>query len=113
MSCAVGKGKPVGKEKRIYFPIKAYSRGDKLRIRFRNDLGAKPYRIGAMTVIANGGIYEVTLGGKSDFEIPTGGSTYSDEIAVCIKPEDCMELRMFSVLTPFVLNGNDGCPLTM
>lgn len=88
-------GKAFGSKKTVIFKIHTPISGTKLRFCFSNRLGAVPYEIGAMKVKANNHLYPVTIKGKQSFNIPTGGSTFSDELNIPIRNNTDIEIRLY------------------
>lgn len=84
-----------GKKKTVCFKTKVYANGDKLRMRFCNIYGRKAYKIGAITVIAGGKFYDITVGGERSFSVPQNGYVYSDVLALPLKDGDEIEIRIY------------------
>lgn len=84
-----------GKKNTVTWDVPAYVSGSVLRIRFSNIYGKKPYKVGNVSVAVGTAIYDVTLGGKKSFRIPTGGQIWSDEIPVTVSAGDTMNVRLY------------------
>ena len=84
-----------GKKKTVVFPVSSPVSGERVRLRFSNIYGKKPYVIGAVTVRAKGQPVPVTCGGKRAFTIPTGGHTFSDPVALPVAAGEALEIRLF------------------
>lgn len=85
----------VGKNKTIVWNTISYSAGDRIRIRFSNIYGKKPYKIGGVTICTKENRYAVTWNGKKEFEIPVGDRIYSDEIPMRVREEENIQVRIF------------------
>ena len=84
-----------GKKKTVVFPVSSPVSGERVRLRFSNIYGKKPYVIGAVTVRGKGQPVPVTCGGKRAFTIPTGGHTFSDPVALPVAAGEALEIRLF------------------
>ncbi|MBQ1369406.1 MAG: hypothetical protein IJM83_08405 [Firmicutes bacterium] len=84
-----------GKKKTVVFPVCSPVSGERVRLRFSNIYGKKPYVIGAVTVRTKGQPVPVLCGGKSSFSIPTGGYTFSDPLELPVAAGDTLEIRLF------------------
>lgn len=84
-----------GKKKTVVFPVGSPVSGKRIRLRFSNIYGKKPYVIGAVTVRAKGHPVPISCGGKKAFMIPTGGHTFSDPIDLPVSAGDTLEIRLF------------------
>lgn len=78
---AFAMGLLAGKKKTVVFHVTPQVSGEKLRVRFSNHYGKKPYAIGGLTVWAQGKMHPITSGGSGSFSVPVGESCYSDEIS--------------------------------
>ncbi len=92
---SLNDGKPFGKDKTVVFSVKVPIPSDRLRLRFSNLLGTKPYEIGAVCVWSNGMSHAVTLDGRRSFSVPTGGKIYSDELELRVSPNTELQIRVF------------------
>lgn len=92
---AFAMGLLAGKKKTVVFRATSQVSGERLRIRFSNRYGKKPYRIGGLTVWAQGSMYTVTRGGSSAFSVPVGESCYSDELPFPAKQGEELEIRLY------------------
>lgn len=97
-------GKLFGKRKTAAFRLTIPAAGTALRLRFSNRYGKSPYVFGSVVVSLGGKDYAVTLDGKARFSIPTGGSIYSDPLALPVNPGDEAEVRLY--YETYVVDGN-------
>ena len=77
---AFAMGFLAGKKKTVVYSVISQVSGEKLRIRFSNHYGKKPYTIGGLTVWAQGEMHTVTRDGSCVFTVPAGESCYSDAL---------------------------------
>ena len=77
---AFAMGFLAGKKKTVVYSVISQVSGEKLRVRFSNHYGKKPYTIGGLTVWAQGEMHTVTRDGSCVFTVPatrvtmTGGN---------------------------------------
>ena len=84
-----------GKNKTVVFPVISPVSGERIRLRFSNIYGKKPYVIGAVTVRGKEQSVPVSCDGKRLFTIPTGGHTFSDPVALSVAAGDTLEIRLY------------------
>lgn len=96
LTCAMFGGRSLRNKKTVVFPITAPVSGEKLRIRFANHFGKKPYHVGAMTVWVDGMPHTVTMNEKHAFCVPTGGVVYSDVLDLPVAAGMELELRLYT-----------------
>ena len=71
---AFAMGFLAGKKKTVVYSVISQVSGEKLRVRFSNHYGKKPYTIGGLTVWAQGEMHTVTRDGSCVFTVPAGES---------------------------------------
>ncbi len=84
---------PSGKT--VCFPVHVRNSGSRLRFRFSNRRGARPYTIDSLTVVKEGEIRQVLSGGKKEIQVPVGEEIYTDELEISVKPGDELQIRLF------------------
>ena len=92
---AFAMGLLAGKKKTVVFHVTPQVSGEKLRVRFSNYYGKKPYAIGGLTIWAQGKMHPVTSGGSGSFSVPVGESCYSDEIPFPTAQGEELEIRLY------------------
>lgn len=88
-------GKAFGHDKTVVFTVSAPVSGKRLRIRFSNRFGSVPGIIGSLRLYTGGHGYQVTMKGRKSFEIPAGGTAYSDPCRVSVERGQDMEVRLY------------------
>lgn len=88
-------GMMSGKNKTVVFQVQSPLEGTKIRLKFSNQYGKKPYQIGAVSIVSHGQIVLVTKEGKSAFDIQVGEQGFSDEIPVSINAGEKIEVRIY------------------
>ncbi len=88
-------GKLFGKRKTAAFRVTVPAAGAALRLRFSNRYGKAPYVFGAVVISFGGKDYAVTMDGKTRFSVPTGGSVYSDPLALPVEKSTEAEVRLY------------------
>ena len=63
-----------GQEKTVVYSVISQVSGEKLRVRFSNHYGKKPYTIGGLSVWAQGEMHTVTRDGSCVFTVPAGNA---------------------------------------
>jgi lysophospholipase L1-like esterase len=84
----------------IRFSVASPLSGDKVRLRFSNISGKRPYIIGECTVKAGGVRSQVTKDGKKQLIIPRGGTTTSDEVELKVISGEKVEISIYYVNKP-------------
>lgn len=97
-------GKAFGWNKTVVFSIPSPVSGEWLRLRFSNRFGSVPYEIGAARVYTGGVSVPVTLDGKTQFEIPTGGFAVSDPCDLRVMRGEDVQIRLY--YTNAILDNN-------
>ena len=92
---AFAMGLLAGKRKTVVFHVTPQVSGEKLRVRFSNHYGKKPYAIGGLTIWAQGKMHPVTSSGNGSFSVPVGESCYSDEISFPAAQGEELEIRLY------------------
>lgn len=92
---AFAMGLLAGKKKTVVFHVTPQVSGEKLRVRFSNHYGKKPYAIGGLTIWAQGKMHPVTSSGNGSFSVPVGESCYSDEIPFPTAQGEELEIRLY------------------
>lgn len=88
-------GKAFGHNKTVVFTVPAPVSGKMLRIRFSNRFGTVPGQIGSMRLYAGGHGCQVTMKGQKSFEIPAGGTVYSDPCGMSVERGQDIEVRLY------------------
>ena len=92
---AFAMGFLAGKKKTVVYSVISQVSGEKLRIRFSNHYGKKPYTIGGLTVWAQGEMHTVTRDGSCVFTVPAGESCYSDALTLPVTMGEELEIRLY------------------
>ena len=92
---AFAMGFLAGKKKTVVYSVTSQASGNKIRVRFSNHYGKKPYTIGGLTVWAHGEMHAVTRGGNRIFTVPVGESCYSDELSLPVTMGEELEIRLY------------------
>ena len=92
---AFAMGFLAGKKKTVVYSVISHVSGEKLRVRFSNHYGKKPYTIGGLTVWAQGEMHTVTRDGSCVFTVPAGESCYSDEVTLPVTMGEELEIRLY------------------
>lgn len=92
---AFAMGFLAGKKKTVVYSVISQVSGEKLRVRFSNHYGKKPYTIGGLTVWAHGEMHTVTRDGSRVFTVPAGESCYSDELTLPVTMGEELEIRLY------------------
>ena len=92
---AFAMGFLAGKKKTVVYSVTSQAFGKKIRVRFSNHYGKKPYTIGGLTVWAHGEMHAVTRGGNRVFTVPVGESCYSDELSLPVTMGEELEIRLY------------------
>lgn len=92
---AFAMGFLAGKKKTVVYSVISQVSGEKLRVRFSNHYGKKPYTIGGLTVWAQGEMHTVTRDGSCVFTVPAGESCYSDALTLPVTMGEELEIRLY------------------
>lgn len=92
---AFAMGFLAGKKKTVVYSVISQVSGEKLRVRFSNHYGKKPYTIGGLAVWAHGEMHTVTRDGSRVFTVPAGESCYSDELTLPVTMGEELEIRLY------------------
>ncbi len=85
----------TGKNKTAVFSVHVPSAASGIRMRFNNIFGSEEYRFGSVTVVCEGKILPVTVGGKREFGIPVGSRIFSDPVNADIPAGSDVEIRIW------------------
>lgn len=83
------------KEQTAGFHLPVTHNGTKLRLHLVNQNGKSAYKVGGLCAIYDDKLYPLTVRGQSAFEIPTGTSLYTDELALSLRENADLELRIY------------------
>ncbi len=97
-------GKLFGRHKTAAFRVTVPAAGAALRLRFSNRYGKSPYVFGSVVVSLGGKDHTVTMDGKARFSVPTGGSVYSDPLALSVEKSTEAEVRLY--YETHIIDGN-------
>lgn len=91
---------PIRAKRTVQLAVTSSQSGDKVRLRFSNIYGKRPYVLGECTVKAGGVRALVTLEGRTRLVIPCGGLTYSDTVPLHVTRGSLVEVSMYFLNRP-------------
>lgn len=68
--------------------------GTGIRLRLTNRYGRQPLKIDALTILAEGGRFSITLQGETEFELPAGCEICSDILQIPVTAGELLEITV-------------------